>query len=391
MVNGARTALIVAAAATLTLVGGFALKNDCTYADWADHYQYRNYCYSDILPLYWIRNLDKDHQPYLDEFSEYPVLTGFVTYLAAALTDTLHGYMVVTFGILLLSGYLATLLLHQLRLPLSNQLLWAASPALLIHGYTNWDLVAVLCAVAGWLQWRRGKPLASALLFGLGGATKLYPAFFLPFLFFDALRRRNSRDAAHSFVGGTLGFGVPNFLVFLLAPHNWLEIWRFHLRRDPDFETPWQALLGDWGRTMPLEEYRNLVANVGSAAMALALLGLVYVQWKRGLDPLEAGALLTFVFLLTNRVYSPQYTLWALPFLAILARPGLVLIAYYAADAAVFLLRYKLFTPPEGATEGWDLAWDPWHKTAVNLRWLALLVLTVQIARRAWRRTPAPA
>ena len=388
MASPARTALIVAAAASLTLLAGFAIKNECTFHDWADNYQYRHYCYSDILPLYYIRGLDTDDRPYLDEFSEYPVMTGFVTYLAARLTDTMQGYMLVTFFFLLLSGFLATVLIHQLRLPVANQLAWAASPALVIHAYTNWDLVAVALAVGGWLAWRNDQRFASALLFGLGGATKLYPAFFLPFLFFDALKRRNATHAAHTFVGGTLGFGVPNFLVFLVAPHNWLEIWRFHLRRDPDFETPWQALLGDYGRTMPLEAYRELVANLGGAAMVLALLGLAYAQWRRRLDPLAAGALLTLIFLLTNRVYSPQYTLWALPFLAILARPGLTLVAYYAADLAVFWVRYKLFLPPPGQTEGWNLEWDPWHKLAVNLRWLLLAILTVLVARAALRNGP---
>ncbi|MGH7419274.1 MAG: hypothetical protein ACREKB_15985, partial [Candidatus Rokuibacteriota bacterium] len=48
-------------------------------------------------------------------------------------------------------------------------------------------------------------------------------------------------------------------------------------------------------------------------------------------------------FLLTNKVYSPQYGLWLLPWFA-LALPNLRLFAaFQAADVAVFLTRFSWF------------------------------------------------
>ena len=55
------------------------------------------------------------------------------------------------------------------------------------------------------------------------------------------------------------------------------------------------------------------------------------------------GFPLIVLFLLTNKVYSPQYSLWLLPWFA-LALPHLRLfVAFEAADVAVFVTRFSWF------------------------------------------------
>jgi hypothetical protein len=55
------------------------------------------------------------------------------------------------------------------------------------------------------------------------------------------------------------------------------------------------------------------------------------------------GFALLVTFLLTNKVYSPQYGLWLLPWFA-LALPNLRLFAAFeAVDVAVFLTRFSWF------------------------------------------------
>ena len=82
---------------------------------------------------------------------------------------------------------------------------FAASPALVLTGLINWDLLAV-AAVAGALwAWSRGRPVLSGVLIGLGTATKLYPLFLLGALLVVCLRRGRLR----AFAAATGAAAVP--------------------------------------------------------------------------------------------------------------------------------------------------------------------------------------
>ncbi len=262
---------------------------------------------------------------------------------------------------------------------------------------------AVAFAAGGWLRWRQGYAFQSALLFGLGGAAKLYGAFFLPFLFFATLVERNWKRTGDVLLGGFVGFVIPNAIVAYYAPgawegppyRGWLGIWKFHGDRHPDFETPWDAgvlqLLkkgwpdGNWDAVEFREQFRDVVGWVGLLSMAAVLFWFAYRQWKIREDALYAGGLLTLVFLLVNRVFSPQYTLWVVPILAGLRAPLLPLWGFALADLANFWVRYKLFIPPEGQTQGWNEEWLPWSRTFVLLRWGFLVWCVVGILVRHQR------
>ena len=49
---------------------------------------------------------------------------------------------------------------------------------MIVHAFTNWDLIASALAGDGLLAWAR-RPVLAGVLFGLGAAAKLYPAFLL--------------------------------------------------------------------------------------------------------------------------------------------------------------------------------------------------------------------
>jgi hypothetical protein len=105
-------------------------------------------------------------------------------------------------------------------------------------------------------------------------------------------------------------------------------------------------------------------------------------RWKRRREPNFARWTLAFpiliVFLLSNKVYSPQYGLWLLPWFA-LTLPNLPLfLAFSAADVAVFLTRFSWFARyagsgglPIGAFE-----------IAVAVRAIVLVVCVIAWVRR---------
>ena len=70
--------------------------------------------------------------------------------------------------------------------------MFALAPGLLMHGTTNWDLLAVALAGLGLLAWARSRPMVAGVLLGLATATKLYPVLFLVPLLFLCLRAGRS-------------------------------------------------------------------------------------------------------------------------------------------------------------------------------------------------------
>lgn len=384
---------VVAVACALSLGAAWGLKHPCIDTDWQDHFQYRNYCYSDVQALFTGKGLDRDRAQYTQEFNEYPVLTGWFMQGVAKLTTGLHDYMVWSFVLLLGCGALTTAGLWRAGLPKELVLAWCIVPTVPIHGLTNWDLLAVAFAVWGWALWRRGHAFTSALLLGLGGAAKLYPAFLLPFLFLGAVRDRDRRQGARIVLGGFIGLVLPNAIVASLDADGWYATYRFHAQRHPDFETPWQAFLDHFLRPVfPHYDWdagwRHLVDKASFTLLLAATVWLGTRVWLRRVDALAAGGLFSLAFLLVNKVYSPQYTLWAVPLLLLLRARWRPFVLFVAADFANFLVRYRLFTPPDGQAEGWNPAWDDWSLLCVNLRWVFLAWATWTAAVRAGALPP---
>lgn len=395
---------LIAALAAASLGAAWALKAPCTTTPWDDHFQYRNYCYSDVLPLWFGKQLSEDAVQYVEVENEYPVLTGWFMWGVAKVTTDLEDYMVWSFLLLLLAGGLSTVALARL-LPRELLLAWVLVPAVPLHGLTNWDLLAVAFACWGWHEWVKGRPTSSSLLFGLGGAAKLYPAFFLPFLFLAGVRAKDLRTTLKVALGGFLGLVVPNLVLAIWTPHGWWATYRFHLDRHPDFETPWQAFLDhflrpifpdyDWGT-----DWRILVGRITLVVLAATFAWMAWLLWRPLparpavkdpggpasvpglLNPLVAGGMFTLAFCLVNKVYSPQYTLWVVPVLLLMRAAWKPFIGFVAFDAVNFWVRYRLFTPPPGQSEGWNPAWDDWSLLAVNARWAFLAWATWTIVRR---------
>ena len=62
------------------------------------------------------------------------------------------------------------------------------SPLLIVHAFTNWDLLAIGITAGAMLAWARKKPVLAGALLGLGAAAKLYPILLLGPLLILCLR-----------------------------------------------------------------------------------------------------------------------------------------------------------------------------------------------------------
>ncbi len=324
--------------------------------------------------------------------------------------------------------------------------LFALSPALLLHATTNWDLVAMALAGLGLLAWAQRRPALAGLFLGLGTATKLYPVLLLIPLLFLCLRAGRTRQwatAAVLTVVTAVGVTAP---VYLTAPSyadregQQVKVLGSPLDRFsadglsalkptqvlPDGSTATNAVYrffelnktrgADWDslyfqlqklRTSdgPAKGVRNTIADAVSdpgkpvpttlnnwvAALTVLVLLLVgLLVWRAPRRPRVPQVMfLTLAgFLLVNKVDSPQYVLWLLPFAALANPRWRPFLAWQAAEVLVLGSRFYFFIGNDKAGEGIAIGW---FFAAVLLRDLLLLVFAGYVVRDVLRPADDPA
>ncbi|MDQ4143538.1 MAG: glycosyltransferase 87 family protein [Actinomycetota bacterium] len=334
------------------MLGGYLFKARCSVPG---ANQYRDLCYNDIQPLYGIRGVQEGTFPYIhgrlvegelvDGAIEYPVLTGVFMWASGRVGVTDHvEYLWATALLLAPFGVLAAHVLA--RLSGRRAMLFAAAPAIVLYAFHNWDLLAVAAAVGGLWAWRRGRLEWAGVLFGIGAALKMYPALFLVPLALFSWRGGDKRGGLRAFGAGAGAFLAVNLPFVLANPEGWWATYEFHSNRLPNFDTVWLLGLRPSGEVLWSPATFNLVTTgliVVSFAAAL-LLG-----WKRSLvkdEPypfLQVSAAALAAFLLWNKVHSPQYILWLLPFFVVLRVHIGWWVAYSLADLAVYVGIFRWF------------------------------------------------
>lgn len=344
------------------LFGGYLLKAQCV-----GHFDrsYKNLCYNDVQPLYGLRLFSDSggvpHKtfPYIhgslvngelrDGAIEYPVLTGMFMWASSLPVQDADGWF--RLSALLLAPFAVLIAYLLTQMSGRRALLWAAAPALVLYAFHNWDLLVVTASVTGfWLWWKRKFGWAG-LLFGIGAALKMYPILFLAPLVLDRL---HAGDRKNAIVGGGAGIGgvlAANLPFMLWNWQGWLATYAFHKQRGPNFDTIWY--LG-WPNWMP--DRVNLVSGGLTVLFFLGCLvaGVALARGRRRFPFLQVCAALLATFLLWNKVHSPQYTLWLLPFFVLLRVSIGWWVAYALADLSVYVGVFRFFYDyGQGKVDSW--------------------------------------
>ena len=341
--------LVMACLAT-TLTVGIALKSPCAGGEWGDGRQYRSYCYSDIVALYGTEQLTGGRLPYLDacvphggqECDEYPVLSMYAMRVAAWISVGFAGFFYANVVLLSIAAFVVLVCLYLLVG--SRALYFAVAPTLLIYGFMNWDLLAVAFATAATLAYLNRRDVWAGALLGLGAAAKFYPALLLVPFVLGRFRDREPDRGIHLAWAGAGAWVAVNLPFALVAPKSWWEFFSFNRDRPADWDSLW--FIGCHRLTGKLYCGHTLLINICSIVLFAAASILLYRLRRRVVPNFPRwtfGFALLVTFLLTNKVYSPQYGLWLLPWFA-LALPNLRLFAAFeAVDVAVFLTRFSWF------------------------------------------------
>lgn len=296
-------------------------------------------CGVDIARLYEERGIDRSHPPYFDRDLEYPPVIGLEMYAVTFLFD---GALRLKFLLsALVLGALAVLTTWALWLRFGKRTWrWALAPPLLLQGLTNWDLLSVAPATIALLQWDAGRAFGAGLLLGIGAAAKLVPGLYVPLLAVACVPTRMWKRASAVLGGAVLGAGVFAIPVYALAPDALRHFVEFHRQRGPISSTPWYYLFRDLQMHQWLAEERMVtIVNIASPMLCGLLFIVILLGTMRGrIDPIAACALATIAFILTNKIYSPQYDLWLVPFLVMLPVRTKLVVHFYVASTLVWFL-----------------------------------------------------
>ena len=355
------------------LAAGYVTKQACFALGFGDSF----YCFSDYGPVYHARELASGRFPYLAPPLEYPAGLGLVVWLAASVTTTGLGFarMNMLFAAGACVGTAWILWRH-----VGRRAMWfAAAPTIALYAFLNWDLIALVFAVAAVAAFVRKRDVPAGVFLGAGAAIKAFPVLLLVPLLAERLREKNSRSAARLSLAAAVPLVLVNVAVAWASFDGWSHFFRFSSARPVDWGTLWsvgcQTMGSDLCANVPL---------VNTLALAACLVGsiLAWVLITRAAPDIPRWQLafpLMIVFFLTNKVYSPQYSLWILPWFA-LVLPNLgFFIAYEVIDIGIYATTFawQQRLSGSGGLPLWPL------NVFVLARAVVLIAMLVAFVRRA--------
>ncbi|MDU0479429.1 glycosyltransferase 87 family protein [Staphylococcus chromogenes] len=351
----------------VTLAFGFLSKTNCLIGkrgdagvslDWSGNRQYVSACYNDIVPLFGARGLDKGVFPYdyswvengVTRYMEYPVLTGIFQWLCALIGNAIYPVInaipgsaipqvTVYFWVTALVLSACWVFTVKMVSELAGNRVWdvvlmAISPLVISYAFSNWDILPIMCAVAGLLAARRGKSLAAGVWFGVGAAFKLWPIFLLGAYLVLAIRGWKFRPFFAMLAGAVGAWMLSNLPIMLLYPEAWREFFHMNSTRGAEWTTVYSAAVRMGFPPLTVAEL-NAISLIGFLASCLVILQLG-LSSPRNPRIAQLAFLIVAAFLLWNKVWSPQYSLWLVP-LAVLALPNWrLLLSWMLADALLW-------------------------------------------------------
>lgn len=318
-------------------------------------------CYSDIPILFQSRGMGLGKGLFVEQPLEYPVLiVAFIvamrwltsltgSYIGEDATsqqqlDAANSFFAITalfLGVLFLLTVWTHIRLGDLagesratgiRVRSWDAILIAASPLVMLSGLINWDFLVIALTSYCLLFWARSKPFVSGLFLGLAFAAKFYPLVLIPALFLLCLRADKMKAFGYFIAGGAIAWLAVNVPYMAVSFTGWQYFWNFNVDRGADLGSLWYML-----KLAGLDLPHVSVWSVG--AMTICGLGIVWLTLRAPMRPRlpQIAVLILIAFLAFNKVYSPQYVLWLLPFV-VLARPKVLDVGVWTIAETLYYL-----------------------------------------------------
>lgn len=267
----------------------------------------------------------------------------------------------------------------------------------------RFDIMPTLLSVLALAAFSLRNSAWSGTLLGLGAAAKLFPAFIGPPLFLANVIERRYRSAVLLTVAATVTLGLFALEVYLVAGAAGFSYLDYQEARGIEIESVagGLALLGDkvglaraqlfidfrsWQVESSLIDGLTLPLTALTLAILATLVGGAF--WRFRSDVGETGSAspasvvaavvaTLLAVILTNKVLSPQYMVWLLPFAALLPRrQSLLMVVILALTTLIYPFQFQQL-----------IALRAEHVLALNLRNALLVVLFfwVAVPEEAWQ------
>jgi hypothetical protein len=287
---------------------------------------------------------------------EYPPLTVLV--FSLPLLIPLLNYQV-AFALLMAAVTIAIYWLLQSYGPSGSPVIFAlylliGVPALAL---VRFDLLPALLTLLCMIAAERQRWTMAYCLLAFGVLLKIYPILLFPALFIaeqqalgrlhipaDDLSWRDVPKQCWYTLQGALHWRWRNcllFVILLLVTTGMFASLDFHgavvsqlsyfLNRPVQVEStgstvlwiaqhmgiPWQRIEYSYGSiNIVSDQLGQSVSLVGTSCLLVGVAYILWLQWRKKLDIVQASIALILVFLATGKTFSPQYLMWLIPLLA---------------------------------------------------------------------------
>lgn len=353
------TALVFLACGFLTkanCIQGGVGENGLIQLNWSGNRQFVSACYTDAIPAY-------EPGANFAHYLSFPVVTAGILWLLSLFTGLLYpavsgipgvpplpevGLFFILVALVLAGAWVwCVWMLADLLpgLPGVGYLI-AASPIVAVHAFSNVDLLAVAASISMvWFVQRERFAVAGVFL-GIGVAVKLWPVVLLLPVVLVAVRERTKLRAVMLLVAATAGtWLVLNLPLIMATPQQWARFYQQLGARSAEWTSIYAIVArsaipgtGIFGSPMALN-----VMNFGALVVAAVIVVVLALRASSTPSLAELCFVTLALFLLVNKVWSPQYSLWLLPFAVLVFAPRwwkywYLLLGWAVVEVLVWLL-----------------------------------------------------
>jgi len=318
--------------AFLLLIAVIGVLSACFHAVNALHKLPMYIAYNDVWAFY--GKATEPGLPYIDKLIEYPVITGFFIHFMGVLGQNYAGYYFQTSLFLILFATVATYILYQILEKKDEMRLviyWILAPSMFFFLIYNWDIITVLLVIIAFYTIKQDKIYLASLFLAFGFSSKFYPIIYLlPLL----LKKKEIAEWV-KIIGV---FGVTTLIInlFFMVSNfeGWYYFFSFNSLRPPNPDSIWRVINF-------FLHYWLSVSQMNMLSLCLFATSSIILMWKfRRESTIKLCFIMTLVFLLFNKILSPQYSLWLLPFFVLL--PQLEKRVFYALELSNLIVFFTI-------------------------------------------------
>jgi uncharacterized membrane protein len=267
--------------------------------------------------------------PYVDFSVEYPQLffvAALLPLLPAVIVQDANAYVPAFRVLMSLFDILTAVLVYLIAIRLFDQkkallsgILYAASFASTYFVITKYDPFPTFLLMFSIFLFIYGKELGGYFTSGIGFLAKWFPAILLPYyLMFDLKRKRNKNEIIRALLFTALGILIIILPFLLLNYTGFLDTYSRHIGRSSEA----------FSLIFYVDFILNNLAGLTRSFEAVSIFLMLIIQvlfiwyyWK--FKNAEYKTLCSFIFfsififVIFNKVFSPQYMLWLTPFFAL--------------------------------------------------------------------------